>query len=107
VLRKIHISAHGIGRFFGLLTLFGMVLVVFAVPIFAAVMVALYLGVTVAKFLGFGIVVGMLFCSIFIAIIGIYISPYVQPQITAALHALLVAPRTWEEQEKDEQQKAA
>ena len=89
VLRTMHQGLQAIGRCVGQLTVFALAILLFLTPIVAVVMTSLYAAVSVAELIGGGTFMIFVFFWVFIALIGWYVSPYVQPRISEAVQALL------------------
>jgi hypothetical protein len=89
ILLTLHHGLEAIGGLIGPLIIMALVLGLFIALVLAMLRVSLYAALGIADITGGGIwVVLPMFC-IFIGLIGWYVSPHVQPQISGAMMALL------------------
>jgi hypothetical protein len=88
-LLTLHHGLKAIGRAIGQVTRLVLVALLFAVPLFAAVLGSLVAAAQVAFLVGGGALVYWPLWSVFMAFIGFYVAPHVQPQMEKATMALL------------------
>jgi hypothetical protein len=89
VLRTMHQGLQAIGRCVGQLTVIALVILLFLAPIVALLMTSVYASVGVTELIGGGTFMIFVCFWVFIALIGWYVSPHVQPRISEAVRALL------------------
>ncbi|HXP02878.1 MAG TPA: hypothetical protein VN808_02085 [Stellaceae bacterium] len=85
----LHQSLQGTGRFAAQLTILALVALLGLAPVFILLMASLYGAYGVVSLIGGGAFVVFLVFWVFVGLIGWYVSPHVQPQISEALKALL------------------
>lgn len=90
------ISVHGylkiLGRGIGQFVVIAIVLILFLGPIFAVILASLIGGAVVANLLGAGTWLILTMFWVFVMLIGVYVAPNVQPQISRALSQMLSGP---------------
>lgn len=85
----VHHGLEAIGSQIAIVAKLVLVAILFFAPLFAVVFGSLVAGVEVAGLVGGGDFVGFLLFFVFVGVIGVYVSPHVQPQISKAIMALL------------------
>ena len=94
VLLAVHRGLHGVGSSIAKLCVLALVAVLFFVPVFAMLLASVFGAVWLGGITGRPDLVWVIAFFVIMGLIGSYIAPYIQPQITAAIRALLAEPRS-------------
>jgi hypothetical protein len=92
LISMVHRGLKAAGKGIAPLIALALVAVLFLVPVLAVLMARLYAGWWAADLVGAGTWMTFILFWVFVGLIGFYISPYIQPQIGAAMRALLNGP---------------
>jgi hypothetical protein len=85
----LHHGLEGIGPWVAQLTVIALVAILFLVPLFAMLIGSFFMAFCVERLIGGGAFLIFAMVWVFIGLIGWYVSPHVQPQISEAMKALL------------------
>ncbi len=77
------------GKIIGQLTILALVTGLFIAPVLAMLTASFYIAFGLAHLIGAGVFVGFVLFWVFVGLVGWYVSPHVQPQISNAMSALL------------------
>lgn len=93
LLRALHRGLTATGELIGRLSALLLVLLLFVAPVLAMLMASLYAALAVTNLIGAASFFGYVLFLFFIGFIAWYVGPFIQPQISKAMRALLEEPK--------------
>jgi hypothetical protein len=93
-LLALHRGLHGVGSFVAKLCILALVAGLFFAPVFAMLFVSMTGAIWLGHFFNKAELVWAIAFFVIMGLIGSYVAPYIQPQIRAALMALLAEPQS-------------